>query len=338
VRDGEAAADSGLKLDRRVLKITDRHVEDAIEELLEGRALIEPVEGRPAQLDEMVVFDVEVFDGDRRVDEACGEGLNLWLGENPDVPDLQNLLLETEPGHEFEGDIVFPKNAKVSVAGKPVHVRGTVKEVKQRVVPELNDEFANEVDPDFHTVEDLQTYTKEMLEKEVEKHSDEQLRISAVDRAVANSTFELPRSLIEQLAYENLRDRTSGLQIRGVPDEVLRERHGEIWEACRRDAEHSVKVHALLATVADEENIEVSPEDVETEIGTIREYGERMGWDLDRLDEHYEQSSSREKIQSRLTREKAVQFLVDSAEVKRVEVDRLIQDEPDEDLTAEEDE
>jgi len=327
-----------LELDKRVRKITDKHVDDAIDELLASRAVMEPVEGRPARLDEMVVFDIEVMDDDRRVDEASGEGLNLWLDENPDLPDLHKLLLETEPGQEFEDDVAFPEDARVSVAGKQAHVRGTVKEVKQRVVPELNDEFANEVDPEFHTVEDLRAHTREIIESEAEKEADERLRRAAVDKAVDISTFELPQSLVEQLAYENVREQTSRLLGRGVPEEVIRERQNEISEASRREAEHSVKVHALLSTVADEEDIRVGDEDVDAEIGTIRDYGERMGWNLDRLDEHYAQSSSRESIQSRLTREKTIQFVVDNAEVKRVEVDTLIQDDADDDSTAKEDE
>jgi len=327
-----------LELDKRVRKITDEHVDDAIDELLASRAVMEPVEGRPARLDEMVVFDIEVMDDDRRVDEASGEGLNLWLDENPDLPDLHKLLLETEPGQEFEDDITFPENARVSVAGKQVHIRGTVKEVKQRVVPELNDEFANEVDPDFHTVEDLRAHTREIIESEAEKEADERLRRAAIDRVVDNSTFERPQSLVEQLAYENMREQTSRLLSRGVPEEVIRERQNEISEASRREAEHSMKVHAMLSTVADQEDIRVSDEDVDAEIGTIRDYGERMGWNLDRLDEHYAQSSSRESIQSRLTREKTIQFVVDNAEVKRVEVDTLIQDDADDDSTAKEDE
>ena len=328
----------GLKLDKEVCKVTDKHMDDAIEQLLTKRSVMESVEGRPGRLDEMVVFDIEVFDDDRRVDEACGEGMNGWLTENPDIPDLQKLLIETESGQKFEGDITFPENARVSVAGKQVHVRGMVKEVKRRIVPELNDEFASEVDSEFQTVDDLRAHTREILEREAEQQADERLRRTAIDKAVDISEFELPQSLVEQLAHENVREQMNRLLSRGVPEEALRERQTEISETCRREAEHSVKVHALLSTVADEEDISVRDEDVDTEIGTIRDYGERMGWNLDRLDEHYEQTSQRESIQSRLTREKTIQFVVDNVEVNRVEVDALTHEESDTDSTAEEDE
>jgi trigger factor len=248
------------------------------------------------------------------------------------------MLLETEPGQKFEGDVAFPENARMSVAGKQVRVSGMVKEVKQRVVPELNDEFAKEADSEFKTVADLKAHTRESLESEAEKQADERLQRSAIDKVVEVSTFELPQSLIEQLAHENVREQGNRLLSRGVPEEVLRERQTEIFESCRQDAEHSVKVHALLSMLADKEDISVNDEDVDAEIGTIRDYGERMGWNLDRLDDHYKESSSRESIQSRLTREKTIEFVVDNAEVNRVEVDALTQEESDTDSSEQEDE
>jgi len=279
-----------------------------------------------------------VTDGDERVDAASGEGLGLWLQEGPDVPDLQQLLLGKEPGEEFDGDVTWPENSRLPVAGKTVHVHGTVKELKQRVVPELDDEFANEVDPDVNSVAELLSKAREALEQEAEQDADRRLRQTAISQVVESSTYELPRSLVERLAYENLRDRTSRMQMYGVPLEALREQHSDIWNVCYRDAEEAVKVHATLNAIARREGVKVSDEEIEEEIGSIRAYGERMGWNLDRLDEYYAQSSTREDVQSRLTRKRTIELVVDSAKVKRKEVKSVAPAEPESEAAAEEDE
>jgi len=323
----------GLELKKEVCIVTDENVEFMIEQLRESRATIEPVEGRDARIGDSIVFDIDVFDGDTRVEDVSGEGLNLWIQEDPSMPELQQLVLETEPGRQFEGEITFPENVQSSVAGKRVRVSGNVKEIKERVLPELNDKFANEVDPELKTIDELRVKVRDILEREADQEADQRLRMAAVDRVVENSTYELPNSIVEQLAYENLRDRASRLRMVGMDEQVLRERHNELWEACRQEAEQSVKMHATLAAIIELENIEVSDEDVEKEIDSIREYGERMGWNIDRLDEHYEQRSSLDSIQSRLTREKTVQFLIDSAKVDRVEVEAPSEVETDDDTT-----
>ncbi len=327
-----------LKLEKQVQKVTDKDVDAAIERMRQTRATMEPVNGRPAHLGEFVVFDMEVTDGDERVDAASGEGLGLWLQEEPDVPDLQQLLLGKEPGEEFDGDVTWPENSRLPVAGKTVHVRGMVKELKQRVVPELDDEFANEIDPDVNSVAELLSKVREALEQEAEQEADRRLRQTAISRVVESSTYELPRSLVERLAYENLRDRTSRMQMYGVPLEVLRERHSDIWDTCQRDAEEAVKVHATLNAIARKEGVEVSDEEIEEEIRSIRAYGERMRWNLDRLDEYYAQSSTREDVQSRLIRKRAIELVIDSAKVKRKEVKSIVPAGPESESTAEEDE
>jgi len=327
-----------LEIERQVCTVTDERVEAAIERLREDFVTIEPVEGRSARVSDLVVLDLDVFKDGERVDDACHEGLNLWLEEDGPIPELRDMLVGTEPGNKFEGEMTFPENARVSVAGQRVQVSGTVKEVKERIVPKLDDEFANQVNADFHTVDDIRADVRARIEREVEAEADQRLGQVALERVIENSTYELPQSLIQQLAYDNLRDQTSRLHMYGVSDEVLRERHGELWERSWLDAEHSLKVHSTLTAIARKEKIEVADEEIEEEIGKIRQYGERMGWNLERLDEHYAQSGPRESVQARMIREKTVQLILDSATLKRVEVDTFPEDELSADTTEVEDE
>jgi len=171
---------------------------------------------------------------------------------------------------------------------------------------------------------------RERMTEEAEKEADERLEEAAIDAVLDNSEFEVPQSVVEGLAAEQFRDRINQLRMSGVSQDLINENAEAIADASRKAAERGVKSHAALNAIVAAEKIEVADEDIERDIEKVREYGRKMGWDLDEIDQRYSKGSEpRETIRARLAREKAMEMLIDAAKVKDVEPAKS--DEPTED-------
>jgi trigger factor len=321
----------GLKLERPICKVTDENVEAAIDSMRHARAVVEPVEGRAVRIDDLVQTDLEVFDGETLVDDLSREGMNLRMSETPALPELQALIIGQEVSATFEGEFTIPEDSQLDLKGKTVRAVGTVKGIKERVVPELTDEFANEVDADFQTVADLKNSLRERLTEEVEDEADSRLNAVAIDAVIDDAEIEVPQSFVARLANDNARDRINRMRISGVAPEAINEHMEDIVATASADAEHSVKAQAVLAEIVKVENIEVTDDEIADEVKKIREYGENMGWDLDRIDRHYSTDDSRDEVKSRLEREKAIKFVLDNAKVKDVKAKETLDTDTAED-------
>jgi trigger factor len=255
----------GLEVGRAEPEVPEEAVETEINRLREGFARLNPVE-RAANEGDVLLIDFEgKLDGDPFEGGTAHDYL-LELGEGRVLPELEQGLEGAEPGEQRQVPVTFPDDYPgEEVAGKTAQFDVTVKEVREKELPELNDDFASEAS-EFDTLDELREDISEKIKEILDRQIAERFRDDALDAAAAQAKVELPDSVIEARAEEMWRRVERSLSRQGMePDNYLQlqgKTREEMIEQARPDAERALKREAVLEAVADAEGIEVTEEDM----------------------------------------------------------------------------
>lgn len=272
----------GLPYEVKAVEVTDEDVEKEISTLRERYADMETVEGEAADGD-TVNIDYEGFKDGVAFDGGKAEGYNLVLGSKSFIPGFEDQLIGAKAGEEKELNLTFPAEYHAEdLAGKDVVFKVKVNEVKRKVLPEVDDDFAKDVSiKDVETVEDLRKFLHDRLEtsrrQEAENAADNELMaklVECVEADIPEVMYEEEvqsqiQQLQAQLAQYNM-SLTSYLQMMGKKPEDLK-------SDFRADAEKNVKARMALSKIAEIENLEPTDEEVENEFSKIAEqYGMKV--------------------------------------------------------------
>jgi trigger factor len=266
VRPGaELGEYKGLEVGREEPEVPEEAVEGELKRLQEGFARLNPVE-REAKEGDVALIDYEgKIDGEPFEGGAAKDYL-LELGEGRVLPELEKALVGANPGDERQAAVPFPDDYPAEeVAGKTAEFDVTVKEVREKELPELNDDFASEAS-EFETLDELRDHITGQIRDILDNQIAERFREAALDAAVANATVELPDPVVDARAAEMWRRVERQLQRQGMEPENYLQIQGktreEMIEQARPDAEQALKREAVLEAVAKAEGIEVSEEDM----------------------------------------------------------------------------
>jgi trigger factor len=255
----------GLEVGRAEPEVPEEAVETEINRLREGFARLNPVE-RAANEGDVLLIDFEgKLDGEPFEGGTAHDYL-LELGEGRVLPELEKGLEGAEPGEERQVPVSFPDDYPgEEVAGKAAQFDVTVKEVREKELPELNDDFASEAS-EFDTLDELRGDISEKIKEILDRQIAERFREDALDAAAAQAKVELPDSVIDARAEEMWRRVERSLSRQGMePDNYLQlqgKTREEMIEQARPDAERALKREAVLEAVADAEGIEVTEDDM----------------------------------------------------------------------------
>jgi len=266
IRPGAALGDyKGLEVGREDPEVPQEAVEGEVERLREGFARLNPVE-RPAKEGDVVLIDYEgTIDGEPFEGGAAKDYL-LELGEGRVLPEMEQALVGVNPGDERQATLTFPDDYPAEeVAGKTADFAIQVKEVREKELPDLNDEFASEAS-EFETLDELREHISGQIREILDRRIAEQFREDALDAAVAKATVDLPDAVVQARAEEMWRRVERQLAQRGMDPESYLKVQGrsreEMIEQARPDAEQALKREAVLEAVAAAEEIEVTEDDM----------------------------------------------------------------------------
>lgn len=306
-----------LKVDVPEAKLNDDAVNKALEHLAEQKAELKPIEGREVVIGDHVLLDFDCKVDGKTVDGGKGEGLTLEVKEGQFLPGFCEQLVGKKPGEKFTVDVTFPEEYRNSaLAGKPAVFDVDLKELRQRVVPEINDELAKGYD--HESLETLKVAIKERLDEDVQVQNRARAQKVVVEAVVENAQVDIPDTMIK---------REHELLMQQMRQEV--ERYGESWteyqknenfakveEAKKEEAKQRVLHSLVLGAVVRQENIAVSEEEVAPYLAQIAVSNNIPP-------ERYREMAQDEYLMRQITEEvltgKVVDFLVDSAEIKYVE-------------------
>ncbi|ATP41300.1 trigger factor [Solibacillus sp. R5-41] len=261
----------GLEVTKLSTEVTDEEVEEQITAQLAKKAELEIKEDEAIVDGDTAVIDFEGFVGEEAFEGGKGEDYALEIGSGSFIPGFEEQLVGAKSGETKDVMVTFPEEYHAEeLAGKEAKFVVTVKEVKTKVLPELNDAFAKEIDPEVETVDALRAKIKETTAAQKEAESEGSLRDELVEKAAANAEVDVPQGMINTEVDRMIQEFGQRLQSQGMNLELYYQFSGQNEQALREqmaaDAESRVRVSLVLEAIGQAEKIEVSEEDINAEV------------------------------------------------------------------------
>jgi len=253
-----------LSLQRRPTVVTEDAIEQTLQRLRDRAAKSEPVEGRPVADADTVILDIERQDPDGETDKH--ENVSLELGAAVNPPGFDAHLIGMNPGEQKTFTIHFPEDYGVKeMANTDVTYTVTLKDVRRRVLPELDDEFAKDLG-EFDSLAALRERVRQDLQAEANEASDRQIRTDLLKQLAERIRFELPPSMVDREIDRRLEEFVRQLMQQNVDPRQAGIDWAQFREAQREPARGAVASALVLDEIARREGITVLPEDVDKEV------------------------------------------------------------------------
>ncbi len=303
----------GLGVERREPEASDEAVAAEVERLRERSGRLETVEREAAEGDFVVMDYLGTLDGEPF---AGGEGRDqmIELGSDRLVPGFEEQLKGAKAGEERTVTVTFPDEyGAAELAGQEAQFAVTVKEVKAKELPELDDDLAAEAG--FDTLDELRADIRERLTEAEQGRVEAEFREAVLDAAVENATIEVPDALIEARSRELWDQMLHSLSHQGISKEMYLQISGrgedEIVAEGKADAERQLKREAVLAAIVEAEGIEPSEDEV---LAAIEEAAPQEGTSAKKLFERMKSAGRLDTFKADLAHRKALDLLAESAE------------------------
>jgi trigger factor len=302
----------GLEVGRREPHVEDAAIDAELERTRDRFATLDTVERAAAAGDHVVIdyvgsMDAVPFEGGEARDQL------LELGSGRLIPGFEEQLVGASAGDERTVAVTFPEGYPNDLGGKEAEFAVTVKEVKAKRLPELDDEFASE-SAGFDTLAELRDDVASRL-KQADEHSIEhEFEEAVLDAAVAEAQIDVPEKLIHARAHELLEQTMGSLQRRGISKEAYLRIAGKDEETLAHEAEpeaaKALRREAVLAAVVDAENIEPSDEDIRK---ALEPSAERSGTKVDEVIDQLRSNGRLDRVREDVATGQALELLVREA-------------------------
>ncbi len=307
----------GVEIEKIKLAIFDDQVQDALKRIQEGHARLELVEGRDvAQAADFVTLDFEGSIAGKSFSGGKGENYTLEIGSGHALPQFEDAVVGLKIGDRQTVQVNYPESyPNKEIAGKTVDFSIIAREIKQKVLPILDDEFAKD-HGEHASLNELKSAIRKRLEDELKHYQDEELKEKLVSRLIETHSFTLPSSMVERQTrylmerYQNQVAGQAGAEADAAPP----------MEEARKTLEGRAtrQVHAtlLVEKISQRENIEISDKDLQERIDNLaRAAGERAK----SLREYYARPETRDDLRAQMAFDRTVGYLLERARIKEVD-------------------
>ncbi|MFA1793036.1 trigger factor [Bacillus velezensis] len=266
----------GLGIEKDDTAVTDEDVQNELKALQERQAELVVKEEGAVEKGDTVVLDFEGFVDGEAFEGGKAENYSLEVGSGSFIPGFEEQLTGLEAGAEKDVEVTFPEEYHAEeLAGKPAVFKVKIHEIKAKELPELNDEFAKDIDEEVETLAELTEKTKKRLEEAKENEADAKLREELVLKASENAEADVPQAMIDTELDRMLKEFEQRLQMQGMNLELYTQFSGQdenaLKEQMKEDAAKRVKSNLTLEAIAQAENLEVTDEEVEAELTKMAE-------------------------------------------------------------------
>ena len=304
----------GLEGKRRARPISDDDVEKVIENLRENSASLEPVEDRGAQLGDTVTANFHgTFLEQPDAEPIKVEDVDVVLGGAGVVDEITNNLLDTRPEDEKTFRVNYPGDfTSKGLAGKEVEYAVKVNGVRIKQLPDIDDEWAESLGEEIESLSDLRARVRADLEAQSKNEAEGQLRAGLVRQLVLAHQFELPERLVQHQTEHRLES-----VVRDMVGQGIDPRSPELdWEKARESlkdqADYDLRSSLLIERIADEENIDVTQQEIDDEINAIADASKQSPEQVRAI---LTKQGGERSIAGRLRNRKAMELLVANANV-----------------------
>lgn len=303
----------GVKVDKIDTEVTEEDVNAEIDRERENNARNITVEDRPVKDGDITTLDFEGFVDGVAFEGGKGENYPLTIGSGAFIPGFEEQLVGAEIGKEVEVKVTFPEDYQAeNLKGKDAVFKCTIKEIKEKQLPELDDEFASEVS-EFETLAEYKEDIKKNLEEKKAKDAKNAKEDAAIKAAVEVSEMEIPEAMLETQQRQMVDEFAQRITMQGLSMEQYFQFTGSSYqqmvEQVKPQAEERIKSRLVLEAIAKAENIEVTEEDYNKELETMAEVYQME------VDKVKELMGEREKknIMQDLAVRKAAEFVTENA-------------------------
>ncbi|MGM0948055.1 MAG: trigger factor [Bacillota bacterium] len=266
----------GLGVEKDDATVTDEDVQNELKALQERQAELVVKEEGAVEEGNTVVLDFEGFVDGEAFEGGKAENYSLEVGSGSFIPGFEEQVVGLEAGAEKDVEVTFPEEYHAEeLAGKPAVFKVKIHEIKAKELPELDDEFAKDIDEEVETLAELTEKTKKRLEEAKENEADAKLREELVLKASENAEINVPQAMVDTELDRMLKEFEQRLQMQGMNLELYTQFSGQdeaaLKEQMKEDAEKRVKSNLTLEGIAKAENLEVSDEEVDAELSKMAE-------------------------------------------------------------------
>ena len=296
-------------------EVTDADVEAELKKVQEQNARLLTVEDRGVEDGDQTVIDFEGFVDGKGFEGGKAEDYPLTIGSHSFIDTFEEQLIGKKIGEECEVNVTFPTEYHAAdLAGKPATFKVTVKEIKVKELPELNDEFASEVS-EFDTLDEYKKDVEKKLAEKKEIEANSKNEDAVVAKVVENATMEIPDKMIDAQAENMVQDMARRMQSQGLSLDMYLKYTGmtveQMKEQARPDAEKRIRTRLVLEAVAKAENIQISDEKVDEEVAKM---AEAYKMEVEKL-KSYMSESDVKQMKEDLAVQQAVDLLVAEAKL-----------------------
>ena len=296
-----------LGLEKESVEVTDADVEERLDSLLSRQAEWQIKEGESKKGD-IVVIDFKGFIGDEAFEGGEAKGYELELGSGSFIPGFEEQLEGKVAPVDTEVNVTFPENYQVAdLAGKAARFEVTIHDVKEKVLPELTDEFVKEFSKEAaSTVAEYKEKLKEEIKLEKENLAEKSYSDKVISTAVENAKVSVPEKLVEQEVNSMFEQFTGNLSRQGLSFDLYEQFTGkgeaDLKAEMKSDAENKIKTSFVLGEIAEVEKVEVKEADIDAEV-------KELATMYNMTEEGIKQRISVEDLRGELVIQKTVDFL-----------------------------
>ena len=303
----------GVKVEAMDTTVTDEDVQAELDKVKEQNARLVAADDKAVEDGDQTTIDFEGFVDGEAFEGGKGEDYPLTIGSHSFIDTFEEQLIGKKVGEEVEVNVTFPEEYQAKeLAGKPAMFKVTIKEIKVKEYPEIDDDFAQDVS-EFDTLDEYKADIKKNLEDKKTQEAEADKESKVIEAIVKDSEMDIPEKMIEAQAQQMLEEFAQNIAMQGISFEQYLQFTGatvdQMKEQVKPQAQARVESSLVLEAVVKAENIEATEEEVEEE---IKEMAGRYNMEADKL-KGLLTDSDKENLKKDICARKAAKFVVDEA-------------------------
>ena len=302
----------GMEVPEQDTTVSDADVDSEIEKKRQQQAELVLKEDKPAAKGDTVVIDYEGSIDGKKFDGGSADNYSLELGSGSFIPGFEDQLVGVNSGDDVDVKVTFPEDYHAKeLAGKEALFKVKVHEIKEKQLPELDDDFAKDVDEDVDTLDELKDKTRKQLQEQKDNQAKGAIEDAAIEKAVANAEIEdIPQAMLDDDTNRQMQQYLAGMQQQGISPQMYFQITGtkedDLKKQFANDAEQRVKTNLVLEAIVDDAKLEASEDEIKDE---VKDLAKQYGMEEDAV----EKALSKDMLSHDIKIKKAVDLVADSA-------------------------
>lgn len=302
----------GMEVPAQDTTVTDADADDALETKRQQQAELVLKEDKPAEKGDTVVIDYKGSVDGEEFDGGSAENYSLELGSGSFIPGFEDQLIGHNADEDVDVNVTFPEDYHAkNLAGKDALFKVKIHEIKEKQLPELDDDFAKDVDEDVDTLAELKEKTKKQLQEEKDNQAKAAIEDAAINKAVANAEIQdIPQAMLDDDTNRQMQQYLAGMQQQGISPQMYFQITGTKEEDLKKqfanDAAQRVKTNLVLEAIVDDANLDATDEEIAKEISDL---AKQYGMEEDAV----KKALSKDMLMHDIKIRKAVDLVADSA-------------------------